>query len=118
MSGGSYPIKDEENLKNAIHAVGRGGQTTTPSGSTSSTGPGRSSCPNLIPENWNSDGSLKDADKSSNAPADSCCQSGQRCEALPKRSNRVSPRSESRAVRRCRDEYRCGTTCTSRASPR
>ncbi len=59
MDDGSYPIADEEDLKNAIHAVGRG------SGShgairkhiaARARSLGKSS---LIPDNWNPDGSLK-----------------------------------------------------------
>lgn len=61
MKDGSYPIADEQDLKNAIHAVGRG------SGShnairkhiiSRAKSLGKSS---LIPDNWNSDGSVKDS---------------------------------------------------------
>lgn len=61
MPDGSYPIADEADLKNAIHAVGRG------SGSHNAIRKhiikrakslGKSS---LIPDNWNSDGSVKES---------------------------------------------------------
>lgn len=69
MSDGSYPIKDEEDLSNAIHAVGRG------SGShgairkhiiTRAKSLGKSS---MIPDNWAADGSLKEGSVSKESQA-------------------------------------------------
>ena len=61
MSDGSYPIKDEEDLKNAIRAVGRGGASHDAIRAHIMARAKVLELSNLIPENWNSDGSLKDA---------------------------------------------------------
>jgi HK97 family phage prohead protease len=56
----SYPVDDEEDLKNAIQAVGRGG---TDHDSIRKYVAGRAKAmglSSLIPDNWNSDGSLKE----------------------------------------------------------
>lgn len=56
----SYPIEDEEDLKNAVHAVGRGGADHDAIrkyviGRAKDLG-----LSDLIPDNWNADGSLKE----------------------------------------------------------
>lgn len=59
MSNESYPIADEEDLHKAIHAVGRGGASHNAIRKhiiSRARSLGKSS---LIPDNWNSDGSLK-----------------------------------------------------------
>jgi hypothetical protein len=59
MDDGSYPIADEEDLSNAIHAVGRGGadhDTIRKHIITRAAALGASSS---IPDNWNADGSLE-----------------------------------------------------------
>ena len=61
MSDGSYPIKDEEDLKNAIRAVGRGGASHDAIRVHIMARAKVLELSNLIPENWNSDGSLKEA---------------------------------------------------------
>lgn len=60
MAGGSYPIADEEDLHRAIRAVGRGGSSHNAIRKhviSRARSLGKSS---LIPDNWNSDGSLKE----------------------------------------------------------
>lgn len=57
----SYPVADEEDLKNAIHAVGRGNADHDAIrkyiiGRAKALG-----LSNLIPDNWNADGSMSDA---------------------------------------------------------
>lgn len=89
MSDGSYPIKDEEDLKNAIHAVGRGGADHN---AIRKHIMGRAKVlelSNLIPENWNSDGSLQDDEAKARIAARAI-----RGEYRNIRETRVSPRSE------------------------
>lgn len=65
----SYPIADVEDLQNAIHAVGRGGadhDTIRKHIISRARALGKS---NMIPDNWNSDGSLKTADAGSSRAA-------------------------------------------------
>ncbi|MDE3075596.1 MAG: hypothetical protein KGJ86_09210, partial [Chloroflexota bacterium] len=60
MEDGSYPVKDEEDLKNAIRAVGRGGSSHNAIRRhvvSRAKSLGKSS---MIPDNWASDGSLKE----------------------------------------------------------
>jgi ATP-dependent Clp endopeptidase proteolytic subunit ClpP len=62
MPDGSYPIEDAEDLSNAIHAVGRGGADHDSIRAhiikrANASGPQHN--PGAIPDNWNSDGSLK-----------------------------------------------------------
>lgn len=60
MPDGSYPIADEEDLDNAIHAVGRGGadhDAIRKHIAKRAEAIGQSS---KIPDDWNADGSLKD----------------------------------------------------------
>ena len=61
MHDGSYPIKDEEDLKNAIRAVGRGGASHDLIRKHIIARAKALELSNLIPENWNDDGSMKDA---------------------------------------------------------
>ena len=59
LPDGSYPIKDQEDLANAIHAVGRGGD---PHGTIRKHIMARAKALGLskmIPSDWNSDGSMK-----------------------------------------------------------
>lgn len=70
MKDGSYPIKDEADLDNAIHAVGHGGadhDAIRRHVITRAKSMGKSS---KIPDNWNSDGSLKgdSVSKTANEP--------------------------------------------------
>lgn len=59
MSDGSYPIKDEEDLKNAVLAVGRGGADHDAIRQHVMDRAKALELSNLIPENWQADGSLK-----------------------------------------------------------
>lgn len=66
MADGSYPIADEEDLSNAIHAVGRGGadhDSIRKHIIKRAKALGKS---DAIPDNWNADGSLEDDSGSSN----------------------------------------------------
>jgi hypothetical protein len=58
MSDGSYPIKDEEDLKNAIRAVGRGGASHNGIRKHIMARAKALELSNLIPENWAEDGSI------------------------------------------------------------
>lgn len=87
----SYPIGDEEDLKNAIHAVGRGNSDHDAirkyiMGRAKDLG-----ADVLIPSNWNSDGSLEGADeeKSNTVPATAI-----RADYRGTREERISPRSQ------------------------
>lgn len=61
MHDGSYPIKDEDDLKNAIRAVGRGGASHNAIRAHIIARAKALELSNLIPENWADDGSLKTA---------------------------------------------------------
>lgn len=61
----SYPIDDLEDLRNAIHAVGRGGADHDTIRKYIIHMAGVLSATDEIPDNWNSDGSLKDAEAKS-----------------------------------------------------
>src|SRR5581483_11735160 len=66
----SYPIDDLEDLRNAIHAVGRGNADHDALRKYIIGRAGALSATDEIPENWGPDGSLKDADaKSRRNPA-------------------------------------------------
>lgn len=60
MPDGSYPIADEEDLHNAIHAVGRGGADHDSIRKHIIKRAAALGLSSAIPDNWNSDGSLKD----------------------------------------------------------
>ena len=66
MEGGSYPIKDAEDLDNAIHAVGRGGADHDAIRAHIIKRADALGLSSKIPGNWNSDGSLKDAGATTN----------------------------------------------------
>lgn len=69
MPDGSYPIEDSEDLQNAIHAVGRGGTEHNAIRRhiiKRANALGQSS---KIPDNWNSDGSLKTSNHAGDLPA-------------------------------------------------
>lgn len=68
MPDGSYPIADKEDLQNAIHAVGRGGADHDAIRRHVIKRAKALGAANMIPDNWNSDGSLKSAN-SETAPA-------------------------------------------------
>lgn len=59
MPDGSYPVKDEEDLDNAIHAVGRGGSDHDSIRKHVIERAHALGLSAKIPPNWNSDGSLK-----------------------------------------------------------
>jgi ATP-dependent Clp endopeptidase proteolytic subunit ClpP len=59
MDDGSYPIADEEDLGNAIHAVGRGGADHDAIRAHIIKRADALGLSSRIPDNWNSDGSLK-----------------------------------------------------------
>ena len=61
MKDGSYPIKDAEDLKNAIHAVGRGGASHNAIRKHIMARAKALGLSGQIPDNWNADGSLSDA---------------------------------------------------------
>ncbi len=67
----SYPIGDEEDLDNAIHAVGRGGADHDAIRQHVIAGAKRLGQSDKIPENWGADGSLKKAvdDEAPGSPA-------------------------------------------------
>lgn len=62
MEGGSYPIKDQDDLEKAIHAVGRGGSDHDAIRKHVIARAKALSLSKLIPENWAADGSLKEED--------------------------------------------------------
>ena len=86
----SYPIDDLEDLRNAIHAVGRGNADHDALRKYIIGRAGALSATDEIPENWNSDGSLKDAKTAANARVE--VRKG-REEMRGGREARVSPRS-------------------------
>ncbi len=59
MPDGSYPIKDQEDLDNAIHAVGRGGADHDAIRKHIIARAHALGAEKSIPDNWNADGSLK-----------------------------------------------------------
>lgn len=61
MSDGSYPIKDEDDLKRAIRAVGRGNASHDAIRKHIVARAKALGLSSLIPDNWSSDGSLKEA---------------------------------------------------------
>ena len=61
MPDGSYPIRDEEDLHNAIHAVGRGGADHDAIRAHIIKRAKALGHSDAIPENWNSDGSLSES---------------------------------------------------------
>ena len=61
MSDGSYPIKDEEDLRRAIKAVGRGGASHNAIRKHIMARAKALELSNLIPENWQEDGSIAEA---------------------------------------------------------
>ncbi len=61
MDDGSYPIKDAEDLDNAIHTVGLGGADHDSIRAHIIKRADALGLSSKIPDNWNSDGSLKDA---------------------------------------------------------
>lgn len=63
MSDGSYPINTKADLRKAIKAVGRGGSDHDKIRKHIVTRARALGLENLVPDNWNSDGSLKTADK-------------------------------------------------------
>lgn len=63
MSDGSYPINTKADLRKAIKAVGRGGADHDKIRKHIVTRARALGLENLVPDNWNSDGSLKDAVK-------------------------------------------------------
>jgi hypothetical protein len=76
----SYPIDDVEDLRNAIHAVGRGNADHDALRKYIIGRAGALSATDQIPDNWNSDGSLKDAEakaaRSSTKECPTCSGSG------------------------------------------
>ena len=58
MADGSYPVKDSEDLDNAIHAVGRGGADHDSIRKHIMNRAKALGASSKIPENWNADGSL------------------------------------------------------------
>lgn len=60
MENGSYPIADEEDLHNAIHAVGRGGSDHDAIRKHIIKRAAALGASDAIPDNWNSDGSLQE----------------------------------------------------------
>lgn len=60
MPDGSYPVKDEEDLGNAVHAVGRGNADHDDIRKHIIKRAHALGHPEAIPDNWNSDGSLND----------------------------------------------------------
>lgn len=62
MPDGSYPVKDKEDLQNAIHAVGRGNATHDKIRKHIIARAKALGLTSTIPDNWNADGSLKTAD--------------------------------------------------------
>lgn len=64
----SYPIDDLEDLRNAIHAVGRGNADHDALRKYIIGRAGALSATDEIPDNWNSDGSLKDAEEAKSSP--------------------------------------------------
>jgi phage head maturation protease len=69
MSDGSYPIENVEDLRNAIHAVGRGGADHNEIRRHIIRQAKRLNASNLIPSNWSKDGSLMEDEKSAVVPA-------------------------------------------------
>ena len=70
MSDGSYPIASEEDLKKAIHAVGRGGSSHQAIRKHIISRARSLGASSEIPDNWNSDGSLKgDVSKEADVPS-------------------------------------------------
>lgn len=61
MPDGSYPIADSEDLHNAIHEVGRGGSSHNAIRAHIIARAKALGMSDAIPDNWNSDGSLKQA---------------------------------------------------------
>ena len=61
MDGGSYPIKDKDDLEKAIHAVGRGNASHDAIRKHIIARAKALGLSSLIPDNWNSDGSLAEA---------------------------------------------------------
>lgn len=61
MSDGSYPIKDKEDLQNAIHAVGRGNADHDAIRKHVIARAKTLGLSDMIPDNWAADGSLKQA---------------------------------------------------------
>lgn len=59
MPDGSYPIKDQEDLDNAVHAVGRGNADHDTIRKHIIKQAHKLGHPEAIPDNWNTDGSLK-----------------------------------------------------------
>ena len=66
MDDGSYPVADAEDLDNAIHAVGRGGADHDSIRAHIIKRADALGLSSKIPDNWNSDGSLKDDDSTTN----------------------------------------------------
>lgn len=69
MDDGSYPIKDVQDLRNAIRAVGRGGANHNAIRQHIMRRARALNASNLIPDNWAKDGSLMDDGKSAVIPA-------------------------------------------------
>jgi phage head maturation protease len=67
MSDGSYPIKTKADLRKAIKAVGRGGADHDDIRKHIITRAKALGLEAMVPDNWNSDGSLKDATKADDA---------------------------------------------------
>lgn len=63
MDGGSYPIKDEDDLKKAIKAIGRGNADHDAIRKHIMARAKALGLSKLIPENWNADGSLADEEE-------------------------------------------------------
>ena len=70
MSNGSYPIANEADLTKAIHAVGRGGSSHNAIRKHIISRARSLGASSKIPDNWNSDGSLKGDSVSKTAPAE------------------------------------------------
>jgi hypothetical protein len=60
MPDGSYPIGDEEDLHNAIHAVGRGGSDHDAIRRHIIKRAAALGASSAVPDNWNADGSVSD----------------------------------------------------------
>ena len=61
MPDGSYPIRDQEDLENAIHAVGRGNTSHDAIRKHIIARANALGLAKLVPDNWSADGSLKQA---------------------------------------------------------
>lgn len=94
----SYPIDDVEDLRKAIHAVGRGGADHDVIRKYVIKMAGVLSATDELPDNWNSDGSLKDADEAKSKRGDRWGRGDQQT-AIARSEQRHALREDMRGVR-------------------